>query len=950
MTIYKNWNDIDVTTSLNETDTFLISGGNLITASGVRHELLQIPDDTGYLFFGDASTDGSIRVRKSGLIAYKEIRISGSWVGLCIKVYPSGDTTGAIDYANLQAAFDISGYNVVQISGTYYVNQQLEMGPKTLTGTVMPLSTSYPLATNRADYIFAAGELFETTDYIMKIQGGVVENVEFKCEHKCRGVVFITSKYLPYLAKSMRIVNASIVALDLVDCYGSTMYGITISNCWGIAIRMHRCNSFQAYNTRLTAIYLCRNSDSDDNVTTWEYACANGNAAAAVNVEGYTEDWPEDDEEIIQDISDNYIQTAEEDRAAIVIGSDSTERQDLTQFHGLLFEPIYACDYPAVAIYRGITCEFRNVRVEGGYYSGAVFQVRSPSPATVRAACNIGIYYADVQTAYEKPKYLVHATGGSRNIVCEDCHTHEYVTEAIIVCDSGTHYNPTVRRQLTTLPGVENVLTLNDATVNGEEYIHGVDATLYLGDRRTNGSWRVSRSGDDVAWQRREAGNWVTKSTIDDTGYLFFGDASTNGTVRKRKSGRVIYEEVLISDSWVPKSATVYPSDDTSGETDRTSIQAAIDALESTDSSRACGTVYFAGGRYYIDQTISVNTYDTRSTNYRVLLNGGGGTQIDVVSGFTGNYAFEFYGKSLSGLEPCLTGMYIDCNYRCRGILFYYQTYRTLMENVYLYGTIGVAIDAIDSYGSTISQCLLNYIRGMCFRGHRFNSSSISHVKMRGWGCRCSDADQNEDMWTYDCINGRTAASGLYDGDDGYGTYTEYWLEPDDTTIIDTSSNYVQTGEDDRCQVYLQGNNIYLNNVNLETSAYCSYPAIFAKGSSNVDCNQIRMEGSYNGYCMFAVDGESSHGNAITFSQVQFRESDLIGSGNKQHVVVAKSRSVGLHVCDCQLRGFGGNVIYAEDGDHTQATVERIWSQVNEIPPSSYLGAAGGASITADFS
>jgi hypothetical protein len=37
---------------------------------------------------------------------------------------------------------------------------------------------------------------------------------------------------------------------------------------------------------------------------------------------------------------------------------------------------------------------------------------------------------------------------------------------------------------------------------------------IYLGDSATNGSWRIVRSGDDLTFDRRESGSWVTKSTI----------------------------------------------------------------------------------------------------------------------------------------------------------------------------------------------------------------------------------------------------------------------------------------------------------------------------------------------------------------------------------------------------------------------------------------------------
>ena len=47
------------------------------------------------------------------------------------------------------------------------------------------------------------------------------------------------------------------------------------------------------------------------------------------------------------------------------------------------------------------------------------------------------------------------------------------------------------------------------------EEVHLVSAgIIYIGDDSTNGSWRMVRSGNDLVFQRREAGNWVTKSTI----------------------------------------------------------------------------------------------------------------------------------------------------------------------------------------------------------------------------------------------------------------------------------------------------------------------------------------------------------------------------------------------------------------------------------------------------
>lgn len=37
---------------------------------------------------------------------------------------------------------------------------------------------------------------------------------------------------------------------------------------------------------------------------------------------------------------------------------------------------------------------------------------------------------------------------------------------------------------------------------------------VYLGDKLTNGSWRIIRSGNNLSFQRREAGVWVEKSFV----------------------------------------------------------------------------------------------------------------------------------------------------------------------------------------------------------------------------------------------------------------------------------------------------------------------------------------------------------------------------------------------------------------------------------------------------
>jgi len=38
--------------------------------------------------------------------------------------------------------------------------------------------------------------------------------------------------------------------------------------------------------------------------------------------------------------------------------------------------------------------------------------------------------------------------------------------------------------------------------------------TVYFGDQGTNGSWRITKSGNDLSIERRESGSWVQKSLI----------------------------------------------------------------------------------------------------------------------------------------------------------------------------------------------------------------------------------------------------------------------------------------------------------------------------------------------------------------------------------------------------------------------------------------------------
>jgi len=71
---------------------------------------------------------------------------------------------------------------------------------------------------------------------------------------------------------------------------------------------------------------------------------------------------------------------------------------------------------------------------------------------------------------------------------------------------------------LNTTTTLSPALTLdNDKTMTtyGDE-IMASTAYKYFGASGTNGSWRIGRSGDNLVFERREAGSWVTKLTVED--------------------------------------------------------------------------------------------------------------------------------------------------------------------------------------------------------------------------------------------------------------------------------------------------------------------------------------------------------------------------------------------------------------------------------------------------
>lgn len=47
-----------------------------------------------------------------------------------------------------------------------------------------------------------------------------------------------------------------------------------------------------------------------------------------------------------------------------------------------------------------------------------------------------------------------------------------------------------------------------------EQLVFALEEEVYIGNKNTNGSWRLQIIGDDLSIQKRIAGNWVEKQVV----------------------------------------------------------------------------------------------------------------------------------------------------------------------------------------------------------------------------------------------------------------------------------------------------------------------------------------------------------------------------------------------------------------------------------------------------
>jgi len=138
----------------------------------------------------------------------------------------------------------------------------------------------------------------------------------------------------------------------------------------------------------------------------------------------------------------------------------------------------------------------------------------------------------------------------------------------------------------------------NGVEVNGA--VFAADDAFFIGDRDTNGSWKMYSNSGVYTIARRESGSWVDKFTLssaagNETG-IIFGDGTTDGSWKVEQSDDGLVFSILHTSVWVP---TFTMTEETGDETLTFGEDLGLDTLRiRTDGSE---------GKFYFDHVIQVD-------------------------------------------------------------------------------------------------------------------------------------------------------------------------------------------------------------------------------------------------------------------------------------------------------------------------------------------------------
>ena len=354
-----------------------------------------------------------------------------------------------------------------------------------------------------------------------------------------------------------------------------------------------------------------------------------------------------------------------------------------------------------------------------------------------------------------------------------------------------------------------------------------------------------------------------------------------------------------------PGSVFVPPSGDTAGATDHANIAAATALVSYAATDNRLGIIRISGD-YTINDVLAFGAPDKKF----VILDGMGYSRIAYRGAKTERYALTFAGSGRQRATLC-KDIRLDGFSNCRGIKFDTITYQNLVDNVYVYGTRQLAVNAHFCWGSSLRGLTMDSFTGVGLFADQFNGCLAESVCVNyGFGCwyagESPTSAKSKELQAYEVANGKAAA------EKQYGTnYAQDW--PDD--IVAAENRALICIYDGSVQNW--------QNLVVENSHPCEYPTMYNYGS------HVRLSGMYNEAnsqrnTVFVLLGVAHNPNWFT-TLTEVRDCRPVGgTGCRRSLVELRGTTFGARVTNSVAHKLGKSVIYAADGTHYGASVDRF--------------------------
>jgi hypothetical protein len=404
-----SWDEIKSVTDILKTRYGL--GTNLSNIAGN----IELDSDNAIIFGGEA-TDGSWRLVRSGDDLEVQTLVSGSWVtkdylancSHAVMVDASGETDST-DYDNIMAAVSTlatkfgSGGNkgAIILTGNSY----------DLTSTLTLTSDPPAIISPHGCYIEYTGA--QTSSYMISMtdKPGLgyirLKNLYLDCNSNCRGVLFHTQSYFAAI-ENVHVIGSYEIGIDVVDCYKGVVRDCHVQSGRGIGVRIHTGNQLVVDNLRIAGM-----TDAD---------------------------WPSTSDTSVQDYATDYVQTAADERAALVIDDARS-----IVFRDAMFENMNYTTKPNIYIAEdAYDIHFKNsMYFENNDNQLEYVKIDAENNST--SYCKLYTFEnVRIQSAYDTVETFIRTDGYVSNVVVDGIWGTLMAT--IIKVDSGFLYDSEVKR------------------------------------------------------------------------------------------------------------------------------------------------------------------------------------------------------------------------------------------------------------------------------------------------------------------------------------------------------------------------------------------------------------------------------------------------------------------------------------------------------------------------